>query len=348
MREGLTFDDVLLVPGYNQFESRADVDTSVQMGPVKLQTPFLSSNMDTVTGHRMARAMHELGGFGVLHRFFPSIEENVAEFHRCLPGWYDPNEDYCAVSVGVRPEEFDRAADLREAGARIFCVDIAHAHTQRTGKMIKHLREELDSAYIIAGNVATYDGARYLIDCGADAIKIGVGPGSACTTRIKTGCGVPQLTAIQDCSRLREKAFLIADGGIRTPGDAVKALAAGAHAVMLGGFFAGADETPGEIVMRGHKCDIRKYKVFRGMASKEANDDHNGGLQGWKTAEGASYEVEAKGPVADIMHDLVGGLRSGMTYVGAANLTDLATDSEFIRVSSNGVRENGAHGEGRL
>lgn len=354
INRALTFDDVLLVPRYNQFESRNDVDTTARMGPFTFRTPFISSNMDTVTGASMATAMAAAGGLGILHRFW-SIEDNVSAW--CAASKLSRGEDMyeVGVSVGVKDTEFERAAALYEAGARILCVDIAHAHTQRAGRMVSHIREVFSDAFVIAGNVATADGADYLVEKGAHAIKVGLGPGSACTTRIKTGVGIPQLYAIRECSRVN--ATIIADGGIRHPGDAVKALAAGADFVMLGGFFAGAEETPGDLIVKDKGWQISDginspitvrepeyVKVFRGMASKEAQDDFMGSMEGWKTAEGESFKVPYKGPVADLMRDLVGGLRSGMTYCGSATLADLQKRAKFVEITSNGRIESRAHG----
>src|SRR6185436_1119268 len=204
-----------------------------------------SSNMDTITGHKMACVMYNLGGFGALHRFC-SIEDNIKMF-KSIPtsphirGVQDPD---AIVSLGIN-EGLDRFTALYDINARYFCVDVAHGHTKTIGKFIKLLKATRQDIFVIGGNVATHAAADYLASCGADAIKVGIGPGSVCTTRIKTGCGVPQLTAIMDCSKVDR--IIIADGGIRSPGDAVKALAAGAHIVMLGGMLAGTDETPGEI-----------------------------------------------------------------------------------------------------
>jgi IMP dehydrogenase len=360
IRKGYSFDDVLLVPRYNDIPSRKDVDTSIKFGGLNLRVPVLSANMDTITGLQMAKTMCYLGGLGVLHRFC-SIEENVQTFRQLGTG----NGGGAAVnSLGVN-EDLARFEALYDAGARYFCVDVAHGHTKAIGKFIKALKRVHTDIFIIGGNVASHAGADYLASCGADAIKVGIGPGSVCTTRIKTGCGVPQLTAIMDCAKVDR--IIIADGGIKTPGDAVKALAAGAHVVMLGGMLAGTDETPGEIIeenttfnqfyldfaRKAHNSAIqspetKRFKVFRGMASKEAQEDFFGSQAEWKAAEGVQIKVRAKGPVANVMSDLMGGIRSGMTYCGAKDIAALQRNAEFIEVTANGVRENAAHGEGRL
>jgi IMP dehydrogenase len=353
IRKGYSFDDVLLVPRYNDIPSRRDVDTSMKFGGLNLRIPILSSNMDTITGIHMSQKMCYLGGLGVMHRFC-TIEENVSMFRQIGTG---NGGGGCVNSLGVN-ENLDRFDALYDVGARYFCVDVAHGHTKAIGKFIKLLKQSKD-IFVIGGNVATHAAADYLASCGADAIKVGIGPGSVCTTRIKTGCGVPQLTAIMDCAKVDR--LIIADGGIKTPGDAVKALAAGAHVVMIGGMFAGCDETPGDIIRpediiyQDHPCDeIVKvtngmaFKTFRGMASKEAQEDFFGSQSEWKTAEGVEIKVRAKGPVKNVIDDLMGGIRSGMTYCGAKDIATLQRNAEFIEVTANGVRENMPHGEGRL
>jgi len=364
IRKGYSFDDVLLVPRYNDIPSRRDVDTSIQFGGLGFAIPVLSSNMDTITGSDMAFAMAKLGGNGVLHRFC-SIEDNIKMYESTVVksvvssvvmGRIQP-----IVSLGVN-EGLERAEALYQVGARYFCVDVAHGHTKAIGKFIKLLKQQYSDIFVIGGNVATHAAADYLASCGADAIKVGIGPGSVCTTRIKTGCGVPQLTAIMDCAKVDR--LIIADGGIKSPGDAVKALAAGAHVVMLGGMLAGCDETPGDKIKEiastqmsasqprpyGIQYDVtyNEYKLFRGMASKEAQEDFMGSMADWKAAEGVQIKVRAKGPVKDVIADLVGGIRSGMTYCGAKDIATLQRNAEFIEVTANGVRENSPHGEGRL
>lgn len=333
---GITFDDVLLVPGYNGIRSRQAVSTDVALGRIELKIPVMSANMDTITGTAMAKSMAQLGGLGILHRFM-SIEANVAAYREAREA------GPVGVSIGVSGDSIERAEALVAAGADILCVDVAHGHSKMVNQTVRHLREKFgDNICIIAGNVATYAGADYLTAAGADVIKVGIGPGSVCTTRIKTGFGVPQLTAILDCRKVDRP--IIADGGIRTPGDAVKALAAGASCIMLGGMLAGTEETPGQRVEKvGHDGKKSYVKVFRGMASREAQEDYMGAMADWKTAEGISIEVPAKGSVAAVIGDVMGGIRSGMTYCGAKDLRDLQRKAQFMEVSRAGVEEGLPH-----
>ena len=316
-----TFDDVLLIPSYNHYESRRLVDISMtdRSEKLRLELPIMTANMDTITGAKMANFIGSKGGIGFLHRFM-SIDDNVAEFKRC--------EHPTAVSVGCSQEELQRAEALRDAGAAHFCVDVAHAHARYIGRTLKQLRAILPDQCLIAGNVATYAGADYLASCGADIIKVGIGGGSVCSTRIKTGFGVPTLTSVQECARVDRS--IIADGGIRTPGDIVKALAFGADFVMLGGLFAGTGPTPGEVIT---KADGTQVKMYRGMASSEAQDDFMGNMPEWKTAEGVATEVPYRDNEDAIVADIIGGLRSGLTYGGAATIRELQRKLNYMHIT---------------
>jgi IMP dehydrogenase len=330
-RETYTFDDILLVPNYNHYESRRMVDISMvdRTGKLKLGLPVMTSNMDTVTESGMANFMGERGGIGVLHRFM-SVDRNVDEFKKCRFTTF--------VSVGCSEQDLERALALKDAGANYFCLDVAHAHAKYVGKTLKRLREHLPNACIMAGNVATYAGADYLAGCGADLIKVGIGGGSVCSTRIKTGFGVPTLSSIEDCARVDRS--IVADGGIRTPGDVVKALAFGADFVMVGGMFAGTRPTPGPVTTLE---DARKVKQYRGMASREAQEDFMGGMPEWKTAEGVAVTVPYREDEELIVGDLIGGLRSGLTYGGAANIRELQRKNGYVFVTAAGRVESLPH-----
>lgn len=333
---GLTFDDVILVPGYNGIRSRNLVTTSVKVSGRTFDIPLVSSNMDTVTGAAMATLMAGHGGMALLHRF-QSIDDNVKMFTDVA------SPKNVGVSIGIGADGMLRAEALVAAGAEIVCVDVAHGHSKEVNRTIRDLREKFhDSIMIVAGNVATYAGADYLAAAGADVIKVGIGAGSVCTTRMKTGFGVPQLTAIFECCKVDRP--VIADGGVRYPSDAVKALAAGADLVMLGGMLAGTDEAPGLVIERSGK----KYKRFRGMASKEAQEDFMGQMQEWKTAEGVALEVPCKGSAKAVILDLMGGIRSGMTYCGAEVIRDLKRKAQFMEITAAGRVEGTPHASERF
>ncbi len=342
-----TFDDVLLVPSYNHHESRKLVSTEVtdRTGKLTLSLPVMSSNMDTITGSEMAGFMAKRGGVGVLHRFM-TIEENIEEFKK------SPSKTF--VSIGASRAELERATALRDAGAEYFCVDVAHAHAKYIGKMLKELRTLLADRCIMAGNVATYAGADYLASCGADVLKVGIGGGSVCSTRIKTGFGVPTLTSVQLCARADRS--IVADGGIRTPGDIVKALAFGADFVMIGGMLAGTRPTPGAVITRP---DGKKVKLYRGMASLEAQQDYMDHLADigklpenadaawkmpeWKTAEGVQTEVAYREDEDLILADIIGGLRSGLTYAGAIDIRELQRKLDYVMITQAGRLESLPH-----
>jgi IMP dehydrogenase len=330
-QKAITFDDVLLVPSYNHHESRKIVDISVadRLGKLSLKLPVMSSNMDTITESKMANFMHSKGGIGVLHRFL-SIEENIQQFKACTGSVF--------TSIGCSQAELERAEALRDAGADFFCVDVAHAHAKYVGKTLKQLRQIVGSRCIMAGNVATYAGADYLSSCGADIIKAGIGGGSVCSTRIKTGFGVPMLTCIKECARTDRS--IVADGGLRTAGDIVKAIAFGADFVMIGGMLAGTEPTPGEIVTKENGDRVKHY---RGMASREAQEVFLGQMHEWKTAEGVSAEVPYREVADSIIADIIGGLRSGLTYAGANTISELQRKLNYIEVTQSGRVESQPH-----
>lgn len=327
----ITFDDVLMVPAYNHYISRRLVDISVidKTNQLTLKLPVMSSNMDTITESTMANFMSHHGGIGVLHRFM-SIEANIEEFKKCV--------DKVFVSIGCNDLELERAKALHDAGANYFCIDVAHAHAHYVGSTLKKLRQCLKNACIMAGNVATYAGADYLASCGADIIKAGIGGGSVCSTRIKTGFGIPMLTCIQECARCDRS--IVADGGIRTSGDIVKALAFGADFVMIGGMLAGTAVTPGEVMVNANGVKVKKY---RGMASREAQTDFMGSMAEWKTAEGVSTEVIYRDDQEAIIADIIGGLRSGLTYAGASTVRELQRKLDYVIVTPAGRIESLPH-----
>lgn len=336
----LTFDDILLVPQFSEVASRKDVDVSTELLGVKFDIPIVSANMDTVTGPRMANRMDRLGGLGILHRYAEPSE--ILEWVKDLSSL---QLKAVVPSIGIHEEDFALAMDYIKAGATAICVDIAHGHSQHMVDMVKRLADA--GVKVIAGNVATFDGARALAQAGASVIKVGVGPGSMCTTRIVTGHGVPQLTAIEDCVKIKKyfpDVRIIADGGIRNSGDCVKALAFGADAVMVGSLLSGTWETPGDFIQRVNGAGLyEKVKAYRGMASEQARGDFAG--TAWDYApEGEATFVSDKGTVNTVVAKLVNGIRSGMSYSGANNLVDLRTYAEYVIVTNNGVVESRPHG----
>ncbi|NPA80759.1 MAG: IMP dehydrogenase [Thermotogae bacterium] len=463
--EALTFDDVLLLPRYSEILP-LDTDVSTLFSRrIPLNIPIVSAAMDTVTEYRMAVALAQAGGIGVIHRNLSAKEQAeqvrrvkrfrawmvsnpytispdspvsaarrmmqekgisgipvvgedgkllgiitrrdirfadagkvgdyMTPFERLVVarsgiGWQEAREILkeskieklpviddegrlvglitakdvfntlsadnavldgkgrlrVAAAVGPGEDLKERARMLAEAGVDAFVVDTAHGHSKRVGDAVRLLKEMYPDIDVVAGNIATAEAAEYLIEAGADAVKVGVGPGSICTTRVVAGVGVPQLTAIMDVvSVARPKGIpVIADGGIRYSGDIVKALAAGADTVMLGSLLAGTDESPGEDIF----YNGRRYKTYRGMGSLGAMESGGGARYGYErptkyVPEGVEGMVPYKGPVSDVLYQLVGGLRSGMGYLGAKNLEALRTRARFVRITGAGVSESHPH-----
>lgn len=469
---GLTFDDVLLVPRRSAIRSRSAVNTLTRLtGEITLAVPLISANMDTVTEARMAIAMAQAGGIGILHRFMP-VEKQVEEVRRVKraesfivekPVTIQPTASVdearsqmkesgigglvvvddaghlvgiltardlllapdsiemvsqvmtprsrlvvategesleaarialhenrieklplvdaqdrvvglitaqditklqqhpqatkdakgrlrVGAAVGVRTSDMVRASACVEAGVDVLVVDVAHGHSDYVIDMVAALKKQLPGVPIIAGNVATAEGVRDLVKAGAEGVKVGVGAGSICITRLVAGAGVPQLTAIMDCARAAHELDipLIADGGIRTSGDLAKALAAGASTAMVGSLLAGTEEAPGAPVIRNG----RRFKVVRGMASLTANIarkeiEKQGEVDPDEiekvVPEGVEALVDYQGAVSDVLYQLIGGLRSGMSYVGAATIPEMWENAEFIQITPAGLLESRPH-----
>jgi len=347
MKEYFTLDDVLIEPKYSRVASRKDVDlsTNLHTDHTKLRLPVVSSNMDTVTGLDMVKVMVDSGGAACLHRF-KTIEESITEYKEVahLNPW---------VSVGIGPEELNRAKELKNLGASVFVLDVAHGATESVAKSLADLTNELgtDSEFVV-GNFATGNSINVFLQAFEYldgnlsnvklSFKLGIGNGSACTTRLKTGVGVPQLSAIKEIKTRFPSFKLIADGGCKTPGDVAKCLAAGASMVMLGGMLAGTEESPGKVVALQSGKLVKRY---RGSASMESYEVQNKVSPGIRAAEGEAFYVPYKGPAKLILNDIEGGLRSAFSYVGARNLNEFQKNAEFIRVSTNTLLENKAHGK---
>lgn len=345
---GLTYDDVLLLPDASEVIP-SEVDTSTRLTRnISLRIPLVSSPMDTVTESAMAIAMAKAGGIGIIHRNLP-VDEQVTHV-KLVKG-----VGLAGAAVGVGDDGFARAKALIEAGVDVVVVDTAHGHHRGVLDAIARIKKYSPGTEIIGGNVATRAGAQALINAGADAVKVGVGPGSICTTRVVTGVGVPQITAIMEASKACGKAGipLIADGGLQYSGDIVKALVAGADTVMLGSLLAGCDESPGELV----EIDGRKYKAYRGMGSLSAMQTRGGKKSYSKdrymqddvlsedklVPEGIEGKVAYRGPLAQVAHQLIGGLRLGMGYAGAADIAYLRHEGRLIQITSAGLQESHPH-----
>jgi len=320
-----TFDDVLLVPKHSTIRSRSLVNTNVDLGKgIFLSVPLVSSNMKTVTGPDMAMNIAKLGGLGLLHRF-TSTSQQVRDYEYASK--VHPNN--VGISIGVNDVVESRFL-LNETNARIVCIDVAHGHMEACLEMTNMIAGEFPNILLIAGNVCTPEGAWDLVNAGADVVKIGVGPGSLCTTRIKTGNGVPQLTALDNVwssfeTKAGKKPTIIADGGFRTSGDIVKALCF-SHAVMLGSILAGTDSSPGEVI----EFEGKKYKQYSGSSTLK---NHH--------VEGVSKFVPFKGSTESVIDELMQGVRSGMSYQGVDNLMDLKIDPEFVNVTRASLIESG-------
>lgn len=359
-KKGLTFDDVLLIPAESHvLPNEVKLDTKLAPN-LQLHIPLISAGMDTVTEGNMAIAMAENGGLGVIHKNL-SIEVQVEEVKKAKGKTVDPNLPHPAVddqgrllaaaAVGVTSDTFERAESLLEAGADAIVIDTAHGHSAGVLRKIKEIREHFPNATLIAGNVATGEGTAALFDAGVDVVKVGIGPGSICTTRIVAGVGVPQITAIYDAASVAQKygKKIIADGGIKYSGDVVKALAAGGNAVMLGSMFSGTTEAPGTIFTNEGK----QFKSYRGMGSVGAMSQQHGSsdryFQGGVNEanklvpEGVEALVPYKGDVSNIIYQIDGGLRAGMGYVGAGTIDELIENSQFVQITNAGLRESHPH-----
>ena len=346
---GLTYDDVLLLPDASDVVP-SEVNTRTQLTrDIYLDIPLISSAMDTVTESAMAIAMARAGGIGIIHRNL-AIDEQVTHVKLVKGAGLR-----VGAAVGVGDDGFERAEALIEVGVDVVVVDTAHGHHRAVLEAIAKIKKNFPKQEVIGGNVATRAGAQALINAGADAVKVGVGPGSICTTRVVAGVGVPQITAIMEAAKACKKADipLIADGGLQYSGDIAKAIVSGADTVMLGSLLAGCDESPGELV----ELDGRKFKTYRGMGSLGAMQTRGAKKSFSKdrymqddvlaedklVPEGIEGKVAYRGPVADVVHQLVGGLRSGMGYAGAEDIAALQKRGRLIQITAAGLQESHPH-----
>ena len=344
IKEALTFDDVTLAPKYSEILP-SEVNTSTQLtSSLKLKVPLLSSAMETVTESKMAIAIAKAGGIGVIHRNL-DIKKQILEVKKVKK-----QKLLVGAAVGAGLNEFDRATAIIKEGVNLIVVDTAHGHTKKVGEIIKFIKRfKNNKIALCAGNIATPEAAKFLIKLGVDIIKVGIGPGSICTTRLVAGIGVPQLSAILSVRNgLKNKNVkIISDGGIKYSGDLAKAFAAGADAVMIGSLFAGTDEAPGKLIKKNGKL----FKSFRGMGSVGAMNKGSADRY-FQTKqkdiskyvpEGVEGFAKYKGDVGSIIYKLIGGLRSSMGYLGSKNITKLRIKPNFVKITKAGFYESMVH-----
>jgi len=332
MQTGLSYDDVLLIPQYSEVKTRHKLDISSALDDgIELSTPVIASPMDTVTGTDMCIALHKEGGLGILHRY-NTIDEQLDMYLKV-----QKENAQCGFAIGVSSDYMDRLSAITHAGAELVCIDVAHGHHVKVKEAIKKIRSVYKkNIHIMAGNVASPQAFVALSEWGADSIRVGIGGGATCSTRIVTGHGMPNFSAVMACAHSSGAAKIVADGGIKNSGDMVKAFAAGADVVMLGTALAGTAEAPGEIV-NGNGVS---YKKIRGMASKEAQSDWRGRVS---VAEGVSHQIPYKGELAKVLHELKTGLKSGLSYSGCSSLSELHSKAEFVMQTSLGAAESKPH-----
>ena len=344
IKEALTFDDVTLVPKYSEILP-SEVDTSIKLtNNLKLRIPLLSSAMDTVTESKMAIAIAKAGGLGVIHRNL-DIKTQISEIKKVKI-----KKLLVGAAVGAGPSEFKRADAILKENIDMIVVDTAHGHTKKVSEIIKFIKKRKNKkTALCAGNIATPEAAKFLLKLGVDIIKVGIGPGSICTTRLVAGIGVPQLSAILAVRNgvKNKKVKIISDGGIKYSGDLAKAFAAGADAVMVGSLFAGTDETPGKLIRRGGKL----FKSFRGMGSvgamnKGSADRYFQSKQkdiSKYVPEGVEGFAKYKGKVEKIIFKLIGGLKSSMGYLGSKQIKYLRNKPQFVKITKAGFYESMVH-----
>jgi len=344
IKEALTFDDVTLAPNYSEILPSEVNTTTFLSKNLVLKIPLLSSAMDTVTESKMAIAIAKAGGIGVIHRNL-DVKKQILEIKKVKS-----KKLKVGAAVGAGPQEIKRAEAILKEKVDLIVVDTAHGHTKKVAEIIKKIKKKkTNQTTLCAGNIATTEAAKFLIKLGVDIIKVGIGPGSICTTRLVAGIGVPQLTAIMDVKKAvkNKKATIISDGGIKFSGDLAKALAAGADAIMIGSLFAGTLETPGKLIKKKGKL----YKSFRGMGSVGAMNKGSADRYFQKTQkdvskyvpEGVEGLVKFKGNVNNIIYKLIGGLKSSMGYLGSKKIINLRNKPKFVKITKAGFYESMVH-----
>lgn len=340
METAYTFDDVLLCPKYSDIESRSQVDVSVKLSKgIELKCPIIPANMATITGLDMCRTMFQVGAMSIVHRFMP-IQEQIDVPIKLAKECGDSVWNFVGLSVGVKKEDRETVDRMVKAGCRILTIDVAHGHSKMCIDMCKYISDKYPKVFLIAGNVATGEGAAALWRAGADTVKCGVGPGSLCSTRIETGNGFPQLSALEHVyntsanitasgvePRAYDDRFIIGDGGLKNAGDCVKALCY-SHLVMAGNLFSGCDETPSSVI---EENGVR-YKEYAGSSTHKAS-----------RVEGVVARVPTKGKASDVLRRLIDGIQSGCSYQGAHNLKELKKNPKFVKISNASLVESHPH-----
>jgi len=343
----LTFDDIGMIPKFNKIASRTLTNISTVLDNQTYNYPFVPANMDTVISKEMVDKISNLNGMVIYHRFC-TLEEKIKIIN-----------DYPKVymSVGISEEEKKTIDKLLENGVKNYCVDVAHGHSEQVGDIIKYIKSKYDDSSIIAGNVCTLEGYKYLVNCGANIIKVGIGSGAACTTRMKTGFGTPQFSALQECYKAKVEllkdginSWMIADGGIKNPRDACLALAVGADMVMMGNLFAKTFESAGrkyikinneykEILTLNVDASLKIYSHYRGQASHNFMKSYYGDKK-TRVAEGVDFYTECIGPVEALIDEYSGSLKSALTYAGSQNLEEFRNNVEFFQSTSSYIPES--------
>ena len=335
------YEDIQLIPNKCIVNSRSECDTTVKLGSHTFRLPVVPANMQTIIDEELAEKLARENYFYIMHRFAPHTRLDFIKRMK-------EQGLYASISIGVKDEEFAFVDEIKAAGLcpEFITIDIAHGHSNSVIKMIQHIKKVLPESFVIAGNVGTPEAVRELENAGADATKVGIGPGSICTTRVIAGIGVPQITAVYESAQVarRHNIPIIADGGIKYSGDIAKAIAAGAGVVMMGNILAGTDESPGETVI----YQGRSYKVYRGMGSlgamKLGSKDRYFQTEAKKLVpEGIEGRVPYKGMLADTIFQMVGGLRASMGYCGCHNIQEMINDTQFIQITAAGLKESHPH-----
>lgn len=340
-KQALSFDDVLLVPQHSDVPSRQDPSLSLETKltrNITIAHPVIATNMSTVTEHQMMSALGDTGSFAILHRFM-STEWYLAQLVQFKQAIYQRDLDArrAAISIGVKGEEINDGW-LNDPVIKVVVVDVAHGDSNAVVDTIKRVKKEYPHIDVVGGNVATRDGFKRIVDAGADGVRVGIGGGSACTTRLVTGHGIPTLASIIDCAEVSHSTGvpMIADGGIRNSGDIVKALAFGASAVCVGGMLAGTSRSPGAVI----KLPDGEFKEFFGMSSKAAQERYKGGKRRGVAEEGVEKLVPYKGETLEVLGEVLGGVRSGLSYSGAFNIPQLRENFEYVVLTPGSMRES--------